>query len=163
MIKKILIFLLVVLVAIQFFHPEKNKTNEQQPNYIGNVFPVPEDVKAILTKACNDCHSNNTRYPWYSKFQPVDWWMNNHVIDGKKHLNLDDYTSKNLRSQYHRLEEIAEQVKKGEMPLDSYTWIHKDANLTESEKNTLISWTNAAKASMEAKYLMDSLVRKKAP
>jgi hypothetical protein len=161
MIKKILLFLLAALVVIQFFHPKKNETKAAQPNYIGMAFPIPTDVKSILAKACDDCHTNNTRYPWYSKIQPVDWWLDKHVQDGKKHLNLDDYTNRNLRYQYHKLEEIAEQVKKGEMPLESYTWMHKDAILSETEKNTLINWADAMRDSMKAKYPIDSLIRKK--
>ena len=161
MLKKVFFFLLLVLVVIQFIHPKKNKTTGPQANYIGNIYPVPEDVKVILAKACNDCHTNNTIYPWYTHIQPVDWWMNHHVNDGKRHLNFDDYTSRNLRSQYHKLEEIAEQVKEGEMPLDSYIWMHKEAKLTETEKQLLINWAKAARNSLEAKYPMDSLVRKK--
>ena len=134
MIKKILLFLVVGLVIIQFIHPEKNKAEGPQTNYIGNSFPVPEKVKAILARACNDCHSNNTNYPWYTRIQPVHWWMENHIKDGKKELNFDDYKNRSLRFQYHKMEEIAEQVNEGEMPLDSYTWIHKDAILTEEEK-----------------------------
>ncbi|MEO5564687.1 MAG: heme-binding domain-containing protein [Chitinophagaceae bacterium] len=161
MIKKIFLFLLVALIAIQFFHPKRNETKAAQPNYIGSAFPIPPDVKNILAKACDDCHSNNTLYPWYSKIQPVDWWLDKHVQDGKKHLNLDDYTNRNLRYQYHKLEEIAEQVKEGEMPLKSYTWMHKDAILSETEKNTLINWADAMRDSMKAKYPIDSLIRKK--
>jgi hypothetical protein len=147
--------------VIQFIHPKKNKADSNQPAYIGNAFLIPGDVKVILEKACNDCHSNNTRYPWYSKIQPVDWWLSDHVNDGKKGLNFDEYTSRNLRFQYHKLEEIAKLVKDGGMPLRSYTWIHKDARLTETEKNTLINWAGAAMDSMKAKYPSDSLIRKK--
>lgn len=163
MFKKIMVFLLIVLVVIQFIHPKKNKSEGPQQNYIGNVYTVPENVKSILAKACNDCHSNNTRYPWYSKLQPVDWWMNNHVVDGKKELNLDEYTNRNLRYQYHKLEEITKQVKEGHMPINSYTWIHKDAILTDEEKNTITAWADGIRSDMEAKYPIDSLVRKKAP
>lgn len=161
MIKKILLVLLAVLVIIQFIHPEKNQTTGKQTAYIGTAFNIPGEVKVILEKACNDCHSNNTRYPWYSKLQPVDWWMTNHVNEGKKELNLDEFTRRSLRSQYHKFEEIADQVKKNEMPLDSYTWIHKDAILSETEKNTIISWANASMDSMKAHYPADSLLRKK--
>jgi hypothetical protein len=161
MIKKILLFLLAVLVIIQFFHPKPNKSKGDQPNYIGKVFSVSEDVKSILVKACNDCHSNNTKYPWYSNMQPVDWWMNNHIKEGKRSLNLDEYTSRNLRYQYHKMEDIVEQVKEGDMPLNSYTWIHKDAKLTDGEKNKLIEWADGVRDSMKAKYPIDSLVRKK--
>ena len=161
MLKKILLFLLVAFIIIQFIHPEKNRAAGPQANYIGNVYPVPGDIKSILEKACNDCHSNNTEYPWYTSIQPVDWWMDNHVKDGKKHLNLDDYTKRSLRYQYHKLEEIEEQIRDGEMPLNSYTWMHKDAILTPAEKDKIIGWSKSLRESMKAKYPIDSLVRKK--
>ena len=161
MLKKILLFLLIALIIIQFIHPEKNKADGTQPNFIGNVFPVPEKVSGILAKACNDCHTNNTSYPWYTNLQPVHWWLNDHINDGKKELNFDDYKGRSLRFQYHKMEEIAEQVKEGEMPLNSYTWIHKDAKLTEEEKKELINWADGIRDSLEAHYPMDSLVRKK--
>ena len=161
MLKKIFIVLLVALIIIQFIHPKKNKAEGEQINYIGNAFNVTNEVKAILAKACNDCHTNNTNYPWYINIQPVDWWMNHHVNDGKKELNFDEYINKNLRFQYHKMEEIDEMIKEGEMPLDSYTWIHKDAKLTEEEKSTLMNWADGIRESMKAKYPLDSLIRKK--
>jgi len=163
MLKKILFFLLIVLVVIQFFHPKKNTATGAQPHSIQTVFAIPPDVKIILEKACNDCHTNNTRYPWYSRVQPVDWWLDNHVRDGKKHLNLDEYTSRSLRYQYHKLEEIAEQTKSGEMPLNSYTWLHTDARLTAAEKDLLINWADKMRDSMRAVYPLDSLERRKNP
>lgn len=161
MLKKIAILLLLALIVIQFIHPPRNKAEGVQPNYIGNLYPVPDRVQAILTKACNDCHSNNTRYPWYSRIQPVDWWLDNHVRDGKKDLNLDEYTHRRLRYQYHKLEEMAGLIKKNEMPLPSYTWIHKDAKLTTEEKKLLIDWTIALRDTLRSRYPLDSLVRKK--
>jgi hypothetical protein len=161
MLKKILLILLVAFIAIQFFHPAKNKADGAQPNNIATAYTVPPDVKVILEKACNDCHTNNTRYPWYSRIQPVAWWLDDHIKEGKGKLNLDEYTHRSLRYQYHKLEEIAEQVKSGEMPLKSYTWVHKDAILTDAEKNTLIGWADATRSIMEQKYPIDSLIRKK--
>jgi hypothetical protein len=161
MFKKIMLFLLAGLVVIQFIHPKRNRSEGPQANYIGNAFTVPDDVKGILKKACNDCHSNNTEYPWYSKLQPVDWWMDKHVKDGKKELNFDEYTHKSLRYQYHKMEEVIEMVKEGEMPLDSYTWVHKDAKLTDDEKNKIYNWANSVMDTMKAKYPIDSLIRKK--
>ncbi len=148
-------------MAIQFFHPKKNKATGDQPNYIGKVYPVPDDVKSILAKACNDCHSNNTRYPWYCNFEPIDWWTDNHVRNGIRHLNLDDFTSMSPRYQYNKLGDIKEQIKKGEMPINSYLWIHKDAILTDAEKTTLVSWSDSLREIMKTKYPMDSLIRKK--
>ncbi|HEX7844156.1 MAG TPA: heme-binding domain-containing protein [Chitinophagaceae bacterium] len=161
MFKKILLFLLVALIIIQFIHPKRNKAEGAQPNYIGNSFVIPDDVKGILAKACNDCHSNNTVYPWYSKLQPVDWWMDKHVRNGKKGLNFDEYTNRSLRYQYHKMEETIEMIKENEMPLSSYTWIHKNAILTEEEKNKVIHWSESIMDTMKAKYPIDSLIRKK--
>lgn len=153
--------LLVALIIIQFIHPKKNKAEGSQPNYIGNNFTVPADVKTILNKACNDCHSNNSNYPWYANLQPVHWWMEKHIKDGKKHLNYDEYTNRPLRYQYHKMEETIEMIKEGEMPLNSYTWTHKDAKLSEEEKTKLISWAESVMDNMKSKYPIDSLVRKK--
>ena len=159
--KKILVFLLVLVILIQFIHPEKNKASEAQANSLGTVFSIPGNIKIILDKACNDCHSNNTTYPWYSNIQPVHWWMNHHIQEGKKELNFDEYSNKTLRYQYHKMEEIAEQVKEDEMPLESYTWMHEDSKLTQAEKKDLIDWADNIRAIMEVKYPIDSLIRKK--
>jgi hypothetical protein len=159
--KKIGIALLIVLAAIQFIRPEKNIAASPSEQHIRKVQPVPADVDAILKKACYDCHSNNTVYPWYNNIQPVAWWLNDHVQDGKKHLNFDAYTSYNLRRQFHKMEEIEEQVKEGEMPMTSYTLIHSDAKLTEAEKNTLINWSIAFRDTMKAQYPIDSLIKPK--
>ncbi len=158
--KKILITLLVLLVIIQFIHPEKNKATGPQNNAMATRITVPDNIKNILAKACNDCHSNNTRYPWYAHIQPVHWWLNHHVNDGKSELNFDEYANRSLRYQYHKMEEIAEQVEKGEMPLDSYTWMHPDARLSDTEKKELLEWTKNVRADMESKYPRDSLIRK---
>jgi len=159
--KKIGITLLVALIGIQFFHPKKNKSDSPHSNYIGNVFAIPENVKNILAKACNDCHSNNTSYPWYASIQPVHWWLNKHIKEGKKELNFDEYTNRSLRYQYHKMEETMEMVKEGKMPLDSYTWTHKDALLTTEEKDMVLNWAQSVMDTMKAHYPLDSLVRKK--
>lgn len=161
MFKKIMLTLLIALVIIQFIHPKKNKAEGPQPNYIGNNFTVPTDVKIILDKACNDCHSNNSNYPWYANLQPVHWWMEKHIKDGKKHINYDEYTNRPLRYQYHKMEETIEMIKEGEMPLNSYTWTHKDAKLTEEEKAKLIGWAQSVMDTMKARFPLDSLIRKK--
>ena len=153
--------LLLGLIAIQFFHPKRNLSPGDQPNYIGKVFTIPQDVHAILTRACLDCHSNNTRYLWYFKIQPLDWWLTNHIIEGKKGLNLDEYTSRPLRYQYHKMEELIEMVKEDKMPLKSYKWTHKDARLAQEEKNKIIDWAGSVMKNLESKYPMDSLIRKK--
>jgi len=161
MVKKILAILLILLIIVQFFHPKKNETVASPANSIAAVFAVPDNVKKILAVSCNDCHSGQTAYPWYSKVQPVDWWLNNHIIEGKKELNFDEFASYRPRRQYKKMEEIIKQVKEDEMPLNSYTWIHKDAILTADQKQTLITWAEMNRTLMEQKYPLDSLVKKK--
>ncbi|HNH22632.1 MAG TPA: heme-binding domain-containing protein, partial [Ferruginibacter sp.] len=111
--------------------------------------------------SCNDCHSNNTVYPWYAEVQPVAWWLNEHIEDGKKDLNFSEFASYRPRRQYKKLEEINELVKENEMPLNSYLWIHKDAKLSDQQKLTLANWVEATRDTLEARYPIDSLVRKK--
>ena len=155
--------LLIALVVIQFFHPKKNIHEGDQPNAISKKFPVSADVKMILDKACMDCHSNNTRYPWYNNIQPVAWWLNNHVIDGKKELNFDEYANRRPRFQYRRMEQTIDLIKKGEMPLDSYTWTHKDAILSEEEKAKLFDWAQSVMDTLKIQYPIDSLKRQGPP
>ncbi len=165
MLKKILKrtfqLLLLILIVIQFFRPTKNKAEGISNNDIGKLYPVPEDVQTIFKTSCYDCHSNNTVYPWYAEVQPVAWWLNDHIEDGKKDLNFSEFSSYSIRRQYKKLEEINDLVKKDEMPLDSYLWIHKDAKLTEQQKLTIANWVTAVRDTMKATYPADSLVRKK--
>ena len=161
MFRKIMYVLLAAFIVIQFIHPTKNTSEGLQPNTIGNNYAIPADVKTILGKACNDCHSNNTRYPWYAKIQPVDWWLNKHVVDGKKDLNFDEFTNRAPRYQYHKMEEVIEMVKEREMPLKSYTWTHKDARLTSNEREKMTGWAQSVMDAMKVKYPVDSLIRPK--
>lgn len=154
--KKVSLALLAILVIIQFIHPAKNDSGENT-NALSKAYPVPEKVAEILKNACNDCHSNTTTYPWYSKIQPVDWWMTHHVNDGRKHLNFDEFLSYRPARQFHKLEEIDEVVEEGEMPMASYTWMHPKAKLSDQEKEILVSWSKELRDSMSARYPADSL------
>jgi hypothetical protein len=158
--KKLLIGLLVILLVLQAFRPAKNNSSNVSKD-ISTVYAVPDDVKAILAKACNDCHSNNTVYPWYAAIQPVAWWLGDHVKDGKKHFNLNEFAGYRIARQYKKLEECIEQVKEGDMPLESYTLIHRNAILSDAEKQSLFSWCETVRDSIKAKYPADSLVSKK--
>ena len=153
MIKKILYVLLAVLVIIQFFRPQRNEAAGPFPNDVNNSFPMTAEVKATLETACFDCHSNNTRYPWYANVQPVAWWLQNHVNEGKSELNFSEFASYAPKKQHHKFEEIKEAVTDGWMPLDSYKWIHKDAKLTKEQSTAIAKWCdeNMAKLPGEEK------------
>ncbi len=156
-IKPVLLGLLAIFLLSQLIRPAKNQSNDQA-NDVSKKYPVPDSVQAILKVACNDCHSNATVYPWYAEVQPVAWWLANHVEEGKEHLNLSNFTARRVAIQNHKFEEIIEMVKEGEMPLASYTWIHRDAILTEGQKQTLINWAQTNMDSLKVQYPADSLV-----
>lgn len=159
--KKVLLGLAVLLVTIQFFHGKKNISTATPVNGIASVFTTPEEIQIILAKSCNDCHSNNTIYPWYNNIQPIGFWLGHHVNEGKEELNFDEFANYSLRKQYHKLEETEEMIIENEMPLFSYTLTHKDAVLDERQKQLLIDWTKSIRKQMEANYPIDSLIRPK--
>ena len=162
MLKNILLVLLVLFLLAQLIpRPAKNLATAASPNDISTRYTVPSDVNSILKESCNDCHSNNTHYPWYSKIQPVAWWLGDHIDEGKKGINFSEFTTYSLRKQYHKMEEVEEMIAEGEMPLKSYSLIHTKSKLNEQQKASLISWSKAVRTQMEASYPMDSLVRKK--
>jgi hypothetical protein len=151
MFRKILFVLLFLFILIQFFRPARNVASGTQANYIGNTYTVSAEVKPILEKACFDCHSNNTRYPWYNNIQPFAWWLNMHVRDGKAQLNFDEFLSYSVKKQDKKMEESIKEVKEGEMPLKSYTWIHRDAKLNAKEKTLLLDWAVNIRKEITAK------------
>jgi hypothetical protein len=159
--KTVLIVLLIALVVIQFFRPEKNIATGPFPKDISTVYAVPANVQPILNKACNDCHSNNTRYPWYNRIQPVAWWLHDHIEEGKRELNFNEFASYRPGKQYRKMDKVIQEVKEGGMPLGSYTIIHTDAKLTTEEKMALVGWAKSIRDTMEVRYPKDSLVIKK--
>ena len=159
MVKKILIGLAVVLVVLQFFRPKTNNSGDET-YALSTQYPVPENVAAILKVACNDCHTNYTRYPWYAHVQPIGWWLNDHIEHGKGHLNFSEFTKRRIAVQNHKFEEIIETVEEHEMPLDSYTALgmHSEANLSDEQRQVLINWAKDQMETLKANYPADSLV-----
>lgn len=158
-IKRILLTLLIIILGMQFFQPEVNISEGDQPSAIARRFPVSAELGAILDQSCNDCHSNNTNYPWYAKIQPVGWWLADHIDHGKSHCNFDEFLDYPLHSQYHLFEEVREMIERDEMPLPSYRLIHRDAILSEESSFMILTWSDAMRDSMRVWYPADSLVR----
>lgn len=104
---------------------------------------APAQVKSILVKACFDCHSHETKWPWYSKIAPVSWWVLGHVRDGRKDLNFSIWPTYNFASQDLIMREISKQVAGERMPLRSYTVGHPEARLTAEERQVLLDWARA--------------------
>lgn len=140
MIRKILLGLLAVLIIIQFFRPEKNQAEGLSVSDISTVYAIPGDVHDVLKKKCYDCHSNNTVYPWYSNIQPVAWWLDSHVQDGKRHLDFSSFKEYNAEKAAHKLDELVEVLMEDEMPLKSYLIAHPNAKVTQQEKDAIYNW-----------------------
>lgn len=159
---KILLGLVAVFVIIQFFPIEKNQSDDELYS-ISKKYEVPEKVASILKVACNDCHSNHTDYPWYSKIQPVAWWLADHVKEGKRELNFSNFITRPVAVQNKKFDEIAKEVEEKEMPLGAYTalGLHSGANLTDDQRKTLVNWAHAQMDSLKAQYPADSLVLKR--
>lgn len=136
---KVLLAVLAVLVLIQLARPER--TN---PPVTGDVGAPPE-VAAILKRACYDCHSNETKWPWYSQVAPVSWLVADHVKDGRKHLNFSEWQGYEDGRKLKKLEETAEEVGEGEMPIPGYVALHAEAKLTDAEKNAIVQWAKSAR------------------
>ncbi|MCB0375809.1 MAG: heme-binding domain-containing protein, partial [Sinomicrobium sp.] len=146
-IKNVLIILLIAFVLIQFYPPEKNLSDSVPETDIIVMTDPPETVKTILKTSCYDCHSNTTNYPWYNAVVPVSYWLADHIKHGKEHLNFSEWGTYNTKKKAHKLEELTEEVKKREMPLNSYLWVHGDARLSDEQIKALTGWADALRLS----------------
>ncbi len=148
--------LLAAIIIAQFIRPAKNISGGAS-SASETIFPIPDSVRTILTAACFDCHSNNTRYPWYAEIQPIGWYLNSHIQEGKRELNFSEFASYRVRRQYRKLEQIHTLIEENEMPLPSYTLLHKDAVLSIQQKEILFSWIKSIRDSIKEHTPEDSL------
>jgi cytochrome c551/c552 len=139
--KWLAIGLIVLLIAIQFVRPARTNPFVNQSQSIEAHTQMPPEVAAILDRACRDCHSNKTVWPWYSNMAPVSWWMIDHVNHGRTHLNYSEWGKLKRDDQDKSLREICDEVFDGAMPLPSYLPMHPAAKLSEQDKKTLCDWT----------------------
>lgn len=145
--KKVLYLLFIVFIIAQFFRPEKNQGDIAAIEPFLEETNPPEDVKLILKEACYDCHSDFTRYPWYNNITPVNYWLEDHVDHGKGELNFSKWSEYSIKRKDHKLDEVIELVEKKEMPLESYTWTHKEAKLTDAQIKSIVDWAKQVRAS----------------
>lgn len=149
--KKILIALLVVLVVLQFFQIDKTNPAVDESKDFLKTQNTPEEIASIIKTSCYDCHSNESKYPWYSNVQPAGWFLKDHIDEGRRELNFSTFTDYEVKRQDHKLEECIEYIEKDEMPLGSYTLIHREAALTEAQKNILIDYFKSVRTKLNYK------------
>lgn len=151
---KILLGLAVVFLVIQFFRPAKNLaavTPFAGQDDITVLHPPSPVVRQILAESCYDCHSNHTRYPWYAEIQPVGWWLEDHIKDGRRELNFSEFATYPVKRQIKKLDALGDEVRDHTMPLTSYTLIHRGARLTEEQAAALTQWADAVAEQISGK------------
>lgn len=146
--KKAVVSLIIVFTVMQFIRPESNLQEKKAIS-----INMPEDVSRIFSRSCFDCHSNNTRYPWYSSIQPFGWILARHIKKGKEDLNFDEFSGYSKRRQVNKLRAIKTSMKEGSMPLPSYLIIHRDARLSVEEMRLITQWTERMSDSIASRKI----------
>lgn len=141
----------VLLFAItQLFVAEKTPFVEPTENDFIALERPDQKVELMLKTICYDCHSDQISYPWYTDIAVVSWWIQDHINEGREHLNFSDWGKYPKGKKAHKAEECWEEVEEGEMPLPSYTFVHRDADLSDEEREALVQYFKT----IEAKYKM---------
>jgi len=120
----------------------RNQSSEVLATDFIRTFNPTDSIETLLKTSCYDCHSNHTVYPWYNKIQPVSWFLEDHIKEAKKELNFSEFGAYSNRKQKSKLRSIVSQIRDDKMPLSSYTLIHRDARLSDSQKSLLENWLN---------------------
>jgi hypothetical protein len=134
------LLLLLGVAAAQLIQPNTVNPPVDPARSLWHDRRVDPRVANILRRACADCHSHETEWPWYSKISPVSWMVQRHVIKGRSKLNFSDWSA--APPDQDLLEEIADSIVKNHMPLASYLWIHSESGLSKSDRDVLLAWTD---------------------
>ena len=148
-VKIILMFLIIAFVGIQFVPTSRNISDTVPKTDFMEINKVPNAIQNELQVSCYDCHSNNTRYPWYNKVQPIAYFLERHIKEGKAELNFSEWEAYSNRRKNSKLRSIISQIQDDEMPLYSYTLMHREAKFSEAEKISLIHYLTAFRDSLE--------------
>lgn len=145
-IRYVLLFLLFAFVVIQFIKRPEIVNEPVTDSDIMLALNVDERIATMLQSACYDCHSNQTRSPWYAHVAPVNWWIADHVEEARDELNFSLWTTFTAKRRDHKLEELVEMVESREMPLPNYVTLHKEADLSDEQIASLVAWANSVRA-----------------
>jgi hypothetical protein len=149
--KWIAIVLVIIFVGLQFIRPAKTNPPIDQAQTIEAQTQVTAQVEAIFDRSCNDCHSNKSRWPWYSNVAPVSWLVIGHVNDARKAMNLSEWGKRDRDRQSKKLQQMCDEVTDGAMPLASYTPLHPGSKLSPDDVKTLCDWANGERQRMASK------------
>jgi len=134
-----------LVIGIQLIRPARTNPPVDQSHTLEAVVFVPPRVESILQRACSDCHSDLTRWPWYSNVAPISWFVIDHVNSGRRHANFSEWLRRDTKNpaEYtrERFQAICRQVETQNMPLTSYLLLHRAARLSQSDIETICQWT----------------------
>ncbi len=148
-IKLLAIVIIALIVLIQLYRPERYFTEEITSDHITKQLTVPANVESILKRSCYDCHSNHTKWPWYSAVAPVSWFVISDVNNGRSKMNFSEWGKYSKNKQAIKLDNICDMINDGKMPLKQYLYIHKDAVLSKEDKDILCKWSKDASDKIE--------------
>lgn len=153
--RQVAIALAVVFCGLQFFRPHKNVSDTAGgPKSFRAVMQVPPEVEHYLQSTCYDCHSDNTRYPWYTEIQPIAWMIAKHVRQGKQSLNFSEFGTMGARAQLKRINYMVDSINENSMPVASFTLLHSKTE--ESAKQATLQFLAKSIAALEARILAES-------
>ena len=147
-VKRIAIGVVAALVVAQFIPLEKTNPAFDPAGTLWATSSAPPQITAIFQRSCQDCHSNLTKWPWYSHVAPVSWVVVSDVNGGRRHMNVDEWSSYSLEKRQGRLTKICEELKSGDMPDSKYLLIHRSAKLTDQERTALCNWAEATRQAL---------------
>jgi len=139
----------IVLVGIQFIPVQPNETEPVTTADFIEYYQPPIAIGNIIRSSCYDCHSNHTKYPWYSNVQPIGWLLQNHISEGKSELNLSEFGNQSNRMKRTKLKSIITQINDDEMPMSSYLLLHSEAKLDSLKKARLVKYFDSLVVSLD--------------
>ncbi len=142
--KKISLYvILAVIILIQFIPAGRPETKNSRENDLLYNNQVPEAVADMLKTSCYDCHSYEIKYPWYSYVAPVSWLVARDIREGLKELNFSEWESQSKMDKAKNLDNMTDEIKEGDMPMPIYTIIHRNAKLTDEQRQQLVDWADS--------------------
>lgn len=149
-VKWLLISLICLFILIQLKRPARSNPAVEEAQTIEAHTQITPEVKDILSRSCNDCHSHKTVWPWYTNVAPISWWIADHINEGRRNMNLSQWGKLDNNRQDRKLRQICDEVEDGAMPLSSYLPMHPKARLSDQDKKTLCDWTAAERERLSA-------------
>jgi hypothetical protein len=131
----------VFLVASQFVPVDRSNPAADPAKAIDATENLPIAVKQVFARSCNNCHSNQTAWPWYSYVAPVSWLISRDVQHARKKMNFSEWGSYTAKKREENLEDICEQMTDGDMPDGKYALLHREARITQEDRAAVCQWT----------------------